>query len=96
LALFGLPSSVEMSVALGFCYVFLNAIARPSMMAALSQVPAHVRGTVMGWNVTGSSLGWIGAAGLGGWMLGVQGFSGFGILTATVAVIGAALALFRR
>ncbi len=29
-------------------------------------------------------------------MLGVQGFSGFGPLTAVVAVIGAGLALFRR
>jgi hypothetical protein len=50
----------------------------------------------MGWNVTGSSLGWMGAAGLGGWMLGVQGFAGFGPLTACVAALGAGLALFRR
>jgi len=55
-----------------------------------------VRGTVMGWNVTCSSIGWMGAAGLGGWMLGIQGFAGFGVLTAVVAVIGACLALFRR
>jgi MFS transporter, DHA1 family, inner membrane transport protein len=96
LALFGLRSSVTMSVGLGFLYVFLNAIARPAMMASLAQVPAHVRGTVMGWNVTCSSVGWMGAAGLGGWMLGVQGFAGFGPLTAVVAVIGAGLALFRR
>ena len=96
LALFGWRESVTMSVALGFVYVFLNAIARPAMMAALAQVPPHVRGTVMGWNVTCSSIGWMGAAGLGGWMLGMQGFAGFGVLTAVVAVIGAALALFRR
>jgi DHA1 family inner membrane transport protein len=96
LALFGWQESVTMSVALGFLYVFLNAIARPAMMAALAQVPPHVRGTVMGWNVTCSSIGWMGAAGLGGWMLGVQGFAGFGVLTAVVAVIGACLALFRR
>jgi len=96
LALFGWRESVTMSVALGFVYVFLNAIARPAMMAALAQVPPQVRGTVMGWNVTCSSLGWMGAAGLGGWMLGMQGFAGFGPLTAVVAVIGACLALFRR
>jgi len=96
LALFGWRESVTMSVALGFLYVFLNAIARPAMMAALAQVPPHVRGTVMGWNVTCSSIGWMGAAGLGGWMLGLQGFAGFGVLTAVVAVIGACLALFRR
>jgi DHA1 family inner membrane transport protein len=96
LALFGWRTSVTASVSLGFLYVFLNAIARPAMMASLAQVPVHVRGTVMGWNVTCSSIGWMGAAGLGGWMLGVQGFAGFGPLTAVVAVIGAGLALFRR
>jgi DHA1 family inner membrane transport protein len=96
LALFGWPVSVATSVGLGFLYVFLNAIARPAMMAALAQVPMHVRGTVMGWNVTCSSIGWMGAAGLGGWMLGIQGFAGFGPLTMVVAVVGAGLALFRR
>jgi DHA1 family inner membrane transport protein len=96
LGLFGWQTSVTMSVGMGFLYVFLNAIARPAMMASLAQVPRNVRGTVMGWNVTCSSIGWMGAAGLGGWMLGVQGFSGFGVLTMAVAVIGAALALFRR
>ena len=96
LALFGWRTSVTMSVGLGFLYVFLNALARPAMMAALAQVPANVRGTVMGWNVTCSSLGWMGAAGLGGWMLGAQGFAGFGPLTMAVALIGAGLALVRR
>ena len=96
LALFGWRSSVTMSVALGFVYVFLNAIARPALMAALGQVPPQVRGTVMGWNVTASSLGWLGAASLGGWMLTAQGFGGFGPLTAGVAVLAAVLALVRR
>jgi predicted MFS family arabinose efflux permease len=96
LALFGMPTSVTTSVGLGFLYVFLNAIARPAMMASLARVPAHIRGTVMGWNVTCSSIGWMGAAGLGGWMLGLQGFAGFGAMTAVVALIGAGLALFRR
>ena len=79
----------------GVLYVFLCDRAA-AMMAALAQVPPHVRGTVMGWNVTCSSIGWMGAAGLGGWMLGIQGFAGFGALTAVVAVIGAGLALYRR
>ena len=96
LALFGWRTSVTMSVGLGFLYVFLNAIARPAMMASLARVPANIRGTVMGWNVTCSSIGWMGAAGLGGWMLGAQGFAGFGPLKAVVALVGAGLALFRR
>ncbi len=96
LALFGWQSGVAASVGLGFVYVFLNAIARPAMLASLAEVPEHVRGTVMGLNVTCSSIGWMGASGLGGLMVATQGFSGFGPLTAVVAVIGAGLALVRR
>jgi DHA1 family inner membrane transport protein len=96
LALFGWQSSVAASVGLGFVYVFLNAIARPAMLASLAEVPEHVRGTVMGLNVTCSSIGWMGASGLGGLMIATQGFGGFGPLTAVVAAIGAVLALVRR
>jgi DHA1 family inner membrane transport protein len=96
LALFGWRDDLATSVALGFGYVFFNAIARPSLMASLSDVPEHVRGTVMGLNVTCSSIGWIGAAGLGGWMIGTVGFAGFGPLAAAVAVIGGGLALIGR
>jgi DHA1 family inner membrane transport protein len=95
-ALFGWQSSVAASVGLGFIYVFLNAIARPAMLASLAEVPEHVRGTVMGLNVTCSSIGWMGASGLGGLMVATEGFAGFGPLTAVVAVIGAGLALVRR
>ena len=95
-ALFGWRINLPVSVGLGFAYLFLNALARPALMAALGGVPASVRGTVMGWNVTCSSMGWMGAAGLGGWMLSAHGFAGFGPLTALVSVLAAALALFRR
>jgi MFS transporter, DHA1 family, inner membrane transport protein len=96
LALFGWRGDLITSIALGFTYVFFNAIARPSLMASLSNVPEHVRGTVMGMNVTSNSIGWMGAAGLGGWMIGTFGFAGFGPLAASVAVIGSALALIGR
>lgn len=96
LALFGWHGDLTQAVALGFAYVFCNAIARPSLMASLTEVPEHVRGTVMGLNVTANSMGWIGAAGLGGWMLGGWGFAGFGPLTAAVALAGGALAFGRR
>jgi predicted MFS family arabinose efflux permease len=95
-ALFGWQADLMTSVAMGFAYVFCNAIARPSLMASLSDVPEHVRGTVMGLNVTCSSIGWIGAGGLGAWMIATDGFAGFGPLAATVATIGAGLALVRR
>lgn len=96
LALFGWQASLMVSVGLGFVYVFLNAIARPAMLASLATVPEHVRGTVMGLNVTCSSIGWMGASGLGGLMVATQGFAGFGPLTAVIAVAGAGLALVRR
>ncbi len=96
LVLFGWQTDLTTSVALGFAYVFCNAIARPSLMASLADVPEHVRGTVMGLNVTCSSLGWLGAAGLGGWMIGAYGFAGFGPLAAAVAVIGAGIAVAGR
>ncbi|HET7883560.1 MAG TPA: MFS transporter [Acetobacteraceae bacterium] len=96
LALFGWQADVTTSVALGFSYVFFNAIARPSLMASLSDVPEHVRGTVMGLNVTSNSIGWLSAAALGGWMIGSFGFAGFGPLAAAVAVTGSGLALIRR
>ena len=95
IALFGWQDDLATAVPLGFVYVFFNAIARPSLMASLTDVPEHVRGTVMGLNVTCSSIGWLGAAALGGWMIATFGFAGFGPLAATVAVIGSGLALIR-
>ena len=91
-----LANDVETSVGLGFAYVFFNAIARPSLMASLSDVPEHVRGTVMGLNVACNSIGWLSAASLGGWMIGLYGFAGFGPLAAAVATAGGVLALARR
>jgi len=96
LVLFGWHGDLFTAIGLGFLYVFFNAIARPSLMASLGDVPEHVRGTVMGLNVTCSSLGWLGAAGLGGSMIGLYGFDGFGPLTAVVAMIAAGLAVVRR
>ena len=95
IALFGWQDDLATAVPLGFVYVFFNAIARPSLMPSLTDVPEHVRGTVMGLNVTCSSIGWLGAAALGGWMIATFGFAGFGPLAATVAVIGGGLALIR-
>ena len=66
LALFGWQAGLVPTVALGFLYVFVNAIARPSLMAAMANVPDEVRGTVLGLNVTSASFGWLGAASLGG------------------------------
>ena len=95
-ALYGWTPNLPASLALGFVYVMCNALARPSLMAMLAAVPDAVRGTVMGLNVTGASVGWLGAATLGGLMMATNGFSGFGPLTAAFAVATATLALLSR
>ncbi len=95
LALFAWTPNLATSVALGFLYVFCNAIARPALMASLGDVEEQVRGTVMGLNVSCSSIGWLGAASLGGWMMASFGFIAFGPLTLLMAAIGAGLALAR-
>ncbi len=49
----------------GLRLLLLNALGRPSYMAALASVPDDVRGTVLGLNGTSASVGWVGAAALG-------------------------------
>ncbi|WP_203076232.1 MFS transporter [Falsiroseomonas ponticola] len=81
------------SVALGFAFVFCAAVSRPSLMAALANVPEEVRGTVLGLNVTSASFGWLFAASLGGLVIATFGFAGFAPLAAGFGVLGAVLAL---
>lgn len=96
LLLFGWTGSLARSVVLGLAYVFIVALARPSMMAALADVPDALRGTVLGLNVTSASFGWLAAAALGGWTIAQWGFFAFGPLAAAIAVLGAVLALTGR
>jgi predicted MFS family arabinose efflux permease len=95
LVLYAWTPGLFVTVAMGFAYIFVNAIARPSLMAALANVPDEVRGTVLGLNVTSASFGWLGATAIGGWVMVSFGFAGFGPLAAGSALIGAALALRR-
>jgi DHA1 family inner membrane transport protein len=96
LALFLWHPAAWVSVALGVVYSLLNAIGRPSYMAALASVPEQVRGTVLGLNGATASVGWVGAAALGALMIGWGGFEGFGPLAALLGVLGAAGALHSR
>lgn len=94
--LFGWTPGLPGTVAFGFLYALVSAVARPPLMAALANVPDHVRGTVLGLNVTSASIGWLGAASLGGWIMAGVGFWGFGPFAAAMAVMGAVLALSGR
>jgi predicted MFS family arabinose efflux permease len=81
------------SIALGFAYSLANALGRPALMAALSEVSSGARGAVLGLNITTGSFGWLGAATLGGWLIGRYGFGGLGVVSATAALAGAALGI---
>jgi len=50
----------------------------------------------MGLNVTYSSMGWLGAASLGGRMMASHSFSAFGRLTLAVTILSTVLALVSR
>jgi DHA1 family inner membrane transport protein len=93
LALFMWHPTPAISVALGAVYCLVNALGRPSYMAALAAVPDEVRGTVLGLNGATASVGWVGAAALGAGMVSTVGFEGFGPLGAALGVLGALGAL---
>lgn len=96
LALFLWHPAPEISVGLVFLYALLNALGRPSLVAEIAVVPDEMRGTVMGLSSASASVGLIGAAGVGGLVVGWVGFEGFGPLAVAVALIGSASALYVR
>ncbi len=96
LALFVWHPGVVVSVALGFVYVFLNALGRPSLMASYAAVPEQTRNTVMGLTGTAASVGWAGAAGLGAAMISLGGFDAFGPLGLVLGLLCTAVALWCR
>ena len=60
LALFMWHPGPAVTVTLGAAYCLVNALGRPSYMAALAAVPDEVRGTVLGLNGATASVGWVG------------------------------------
>jgi MFS transporter, DHA1 family, inner membrane transport protein len=100
LALFLWHPNPGVSIALGFLYVLINALGRPSLMASYAAVPEQMRGTVMGLSGAAASLGWCGAAGFGAALLaglgGADGFDGFGPLALALGLLGASGALWCR
>jgi MFS transporter, DHA1 family, inner membrane transport protein len=83
---------IDFSIGLGFAYALSNALGRPALLAALSEVPGEARGAVLGLNITCASFGWLGAAALGGWLITGFGFGGLGIFSAATGLLGAGLA----
>ncbi|MGH7313676.1 MAG: MFS transporter, partial [Candidatus Rokuibacteriota bacterium] len=77
------------SIALGFACTLANAVGRPALIATLSDVPAGVRGAVLGLNTTTQSIGWLGASALGGWLIARWGFGALGVFCAVAGMLGA-------
>jgi predicted MFS family arabinose efflux permease len=96
LPLFLWQASVTVTVALGFAFIMATSVARPCMMAALSNVPDEIRGTVLGLNVTSASVGWLAAAAVGGLVIAQFGFAGFAPMASGLALAGALLAIGNR
>ncbi len=86
---FLLQWGVAFTVTLGVLFAFFNALGRPSLLAALADVPAEVRGVVMGMNSSVASIGWLTAALVGGWLYASVGFSAFGPLMGLMCLAGA-------
>jgi hypothetical protein len=84
---------LAVSVALGFAYSFVNAAARPSLIATMAEVPGEVRGAVFGLTVTMASVGWLLAGSVGAALVAAGGFAGLGIFCSLLALAGAVLAL---
>lgn len=55
----------------GLAYSLANAVGRPPLLAALSEVSPEARGAILALNVASASIGWIGATALAGAALAV-------------------------
>jgi len=86
---FLVQSSVTITVTLGVAFAFFNALSRPSILAALADVPTEVRGLIMGLNSSIASIGWLSAALMGGWLYAGIGFTGFGPVMAVMCLLAA-------
>src|SRR4051812_7881717 len=80
------------SVALCFGYTLVNSVGRPALLSALSEAAGAARGAVLGLNITGASVGWLVATSIGGPLIINTGYTGLGLFTAMLALVGAALA----
>lgn len=81
------------TISLGILFAFFNALSRPSLLAAMADVPAEVRGAVMGLNSSIASIGWLAAALVGGWLYASVGFGGFSLLMVCMCLTAALIVL---
>ncbi len=90
---FLVQSSLTITISLGVAFAFFNALSRPSLLAALADVPTDVRGVIMGLNSSIASIGWLSAALMGGWLYSGIGFTGFGPVMALMCLVSASIVI---
>ncbi|MBX2837505.1 MAG: MFS transporter [Gammaproteobacteria bacterium] len=90
---FLLQSSLTITISLGVAFAFFNALSKPPLMAAMADVPADVRGVIMGLNSSIASIGWMTAALMGGWLYSGIGFVGFGPVMAVMCFVAALIVI---
>lgn len=80
------------SVGLGLAFTLANAIGRPAILAAISDVSSESTGALLGINTAFASIGWLTASGIGGLLIALYGFTAFGLATCAASALGAGLA----
>lgn len=95
-ALFVPPWGLGGAVGVACLFMLVNGASRPPLFALLGGVPAPVRATVLGINISCASVGWMSAALLGGVLVAAQAWTAMGWLACALSVAGAALAWMGR
>ena len=80
------------SVLLGLAFTLANAIGRPAILAAISDVSSEASGALLGINTAFASIGWLTASAIGGLLIAGYGFTAFGLATCAASTLGAGLA----
>lgn len=96
IALFVLAPSTLPAIGLATLYGLVNGMSRPALISLLGSVPAEVRGTVLGINITCASVGWVTSAVVGGMLAASGNWAMLGWVVAGLGAAGAGLGLLGR
>ncbi len=96
IALFVVPNGAWAAIGLATLYSLINGMSRPALISLLGSVPAELRATVLGINITCASVGWVTSAIVGGMLSAAQDWPTLGWVVAALGAAGAALGLLGR
>lgn len=95
-ALFVATPGAWAAVGLATVYSVINGMSRPALISLLGSVPAELRATVLGINITCASIGWVTSAVVGGMLAAAGDWPSLGWVVAGLGVAGAGLGLLGR